>query len=139
VGVAVGPGVTVEKGVGLAVGVAAGLGVVVAAGVALGVEPGVRVGVEAGVVAGVAVAVGTGVTVEEGVAVATGVGVGDGVGSVNVTVAVVCCPSVPLSGLLRFTVKVLLGPTTGLLSNGTVITFDVVSPSFQERSPLVAV
>ena len=71
-----------------------------------------------------------------GVGVAPGVGVG---GSVSVTVEVVGEPREPLSGLLRFTVNVLLGPTTGLFRSGTVIVLDAVSPSFHERVPLVAV
>jgi len=113
------------------------VGVGVAAGVALAVGAGVADG------RGVALGGSTGGAVALGVAVGTGVevavGVGVGVGSVSVTVAVVCDPSEPLSGLLRLTEKVLLGPTTGLLRRGMVISFDAVSPSFHESTPLVAV
>jgi hypothetical protein len=61
------------------------------------------------------------------------------VGSVSVTVAVVCEPNEPFSGLLKLTVNVLLGAITGLLSNGTVIVFGALSPSLHESTPLVAV
>jgi len=66
-----------------------------------------------------------------GVDVAPGVREGVGVGSVSVTVAVVCEPSEPFRGLLKVTVNDLLGAITGLLSSGIAIIFGALSPSFQ--------